>query len=89
MVWVGVDALDAFADLDLEPIQLESQEPLLYRTRVRPDLFVVEGTTGRPTPCDELYVSTEGLARHATFEVLEEFSVAPPTRDTRTQGDPQ
>lgn len=83
IAWVGVDALDAFQDLDLVPVQLEGRkQSQAWTTRVRDDLFLVEDTTGGEPPCDLLYVSTEGLAHHLALRVVDDLRVGPPRTST-------
>lgn len=75
--WVGVDALDAFEDLDFVAVELpRADERRQWTTKVRPDFFVAEVKTGHVAPCDVLYVSTEGLPGRAALDVLSDLEVA-------------
>lgn len=77
IAWVGVDAFDAFEDLDFVLVEAGgTHEPREWTTRVRPDLFVAEARTGHAPPCDLLYVSTEGLPGRAALRVVDGLQVA-------------
>jgi hypothetical protein len=75
IAWVGVDALDAFEDLDFVAVHRRAGQPREWTTLVRPELFVAEATTGGSPPCDVLYVSTEGFPADAPLQVIRDLTV--------------
>jgi hypothetical protein len=75
IAWVGVDALDAFEDLDFVVVHRRAGQPREWTTLVRPELFVAEAATGNAQPCDVLYVSTEGFPADAPLQVIRDLKV--------------
>lgn len=75
IAWVGVEALDAFEDLDFVVVHRRAGQPREWTTLVRPELFVAEAATGNPQPCDVLFVSTEGFPAYAPLQVIRDLKV--------------
>jgi hypothetical protein len=73
--WVGIDAPDAFEDLDFVEIPRPPGQPREWTTRLQPQLFLAATATGHRKPCDQLYVSTEGLPGDTARKVLGDLTV--------------
>ena len=78
--WVGIDAFDAFEDLDFVALPRPAKVPRLWTTRVVPDLFVSARETGFPEPCNVVYVSTTGLPIDVATRVSRRLDVRQGTR---------
>ncbi len=70
VAWVGIDALDALEDLDFVPYRGAASGDKVWTTRAYPGLVVAEAVTGHREPCDQYYVTTQGLPPSVAPSVL-------------------